>query len=206
MPCLFISGTDTNVGKTFVSAQILKELIRQGWALQDLAYYKPIQCGLNETDSAYISQEIKGLPTYNTYALDYPAAPSFAAECQGIEIDIGRILTKFHDIKRKHSWLIVEGAGGLAVPIHKTYLVSNLIHDLDIDLLLVISTKLGTINHSLLSLEHIEARKLKLKGIYPNPESNSKSLPHERSAPRIINEIKKHHRIFNSIAEIVDEF
>ncbi len=211
---LFISATDTNIGKTYVAAQILKSLLDQGNAVTDLAYYKPLQCG-TDTDFEWIANQIPDLCVYNSYLLKYPAAPSFAAAQENLEIDINKILRDFQEIKNKHKIVIVEGAGGLAVPVKGTYLVSDLIRDLDLPLLLVLRQSLGTINHSLLSIEHARSKKLNLIGFYANHfaaqnknpdgilQTGSSLLPHEESSPRMISEISSVPH-FKSVTEICE--
>jgi dethiobiotin synthetase len=199
---IFISATDTNIGKTYISIALLRELLARGYKPNELAYYKPLQCGIEETDIESVAKAVSGVAIYNSYTLKYPAAPSFAARQEGIEIDIQRIIDDYQKIKAKI--IIIEGAGGLAVPIKGEYLVSDLVKDLGAPLLLVTRPNLGTINHSLLSLEHAQAKKLSLLGFYTNYQEGTKYLPHELSAPSIISEISGL-RSLRSIPEIIQQ-
>jgi dethiobiotin synthetase len=198
---IFISATDTNVGKTYISIALLRELLARGFKPEELAYYKPLQCG-GPTDMDEIVVAVPGVAIYNSYTLKYPAAPSFAAKQESIEIDIQRIIDDYQKIKAKI--IIIEGAGGLAVPIKGEYLVSDLVKDLGAPLLLVTRANLGTINHSLLSLEHAQAKGLNLIGFYTNYQEGTNYLPHELSAPSIISEISGV-RALTSISEIIQQ-
>ena len=155
----FISGTDTNVGKTIVSAVLATKL--------EAYYFKPIQCGLNEMnlkDSDVVrSLSDKAKILNELYFLRNPLSPFVAARKENKKIDINKILKFVKNFKTKK--LVIEGAGGLNVPINSNYLMSDLCQKLDIPLILVSRTKLGTINHTLMSLEVIKKKKINLSGI-----------------------------------------
>ena len=160
---LFVSGTDTNVGKTFYSVEILKHLTKH-LALNELAYYKPVQCG-SDKDYDVIKQGLPGIATYTSYDLTCPASPDYAARVDGVEISLATIVDDFQEIQSKHKFVIVEGAGGLAVPLNDRDLVSDIAASLGLPVVLVISKELGTINHSLLTIEHARARGIEIAGI-----------------------------------------
>lgn len=185
---IFISGTDTGVGKTYCSIALIKELIAEGYKLEEIAYYKPIQCGrdqealadlsegmspLSGTDMGLASEAVPGLKVYCSYFLEYPAAPILSAEMEDIQIDIEKIKSDFEELKNKYKFLVVEGAGGLAVPVKENYLISDLTKDLDLPVLIVARPDLGTINHSLLSIEHARGKNLEIAGLYVNSYSES---------------------------------
>ncbi len=155
----FISGTDTNVGKTIVSAVLATKL--------EAYYFKPIQCGLNKMnlkDSEVVkslSSEAKILN--ELYFLKKPLSPFVAAKQEKKKIDVNKILQFVKNLKTKK--LVIEGAGGLNVPINSNYLMSDLCQKLDTPLILVSRTKLGTINHTLMSLEVIKKKRINLLGI-----------------------------------------
>ena len=155
----FISGTDTNVGKTIVSAVIATKL--------EAYYFKPIQCGLNKMnlkDSEVVkSLSSKAKILNELYFLKKPLSPFVAAKQEKKKIDVNKILQFVKNLKTKK--LVIEGAGGLNVPINSNYLMSDLCQKLDIPLILVSRTKLGTINHTLMSLEVIKKKKINLLGI-----------------------------------------
>ena len=155
----FISGTDTNVGKTIVSAVLATKL--------EAHYFKPIQCGLNKMnlkDSEVVkSLSNKAKILNELYFLKKPLSPFVAAKQEKKKIDVNKILQFVKNLKTKK--LVIEGAGGLNVPINSNYLMSDLCQKLDTPLILVSRTKLGTINHTLMSLEVIKKKKIKLLGI-----------------------------------------
>ena len=155
----FISGTDTNVGKTIVSAVLATKL--------EAHYFKPIQCGLNKMnlkDSEVVkSLSNKAKILNELYFLKKPLSPFVAAKQEKKKIDVNKILQFVKNLKTKK--LVIEGAGGLNVPINSDYLMSDLCQKLNTPLILVSRTKLGTINHTLMSLEVIKKKKIKLLGI-----------------------------------------
>ena len=155
----FVSGTDTNVGKTIVSAVLATKL--------EAHYFKPIQCGLNKMnlkDSEVVkSLSNKAKILNELYFLKKPLSPFVAAKQEKKEIDVNKILQFVKNLKTKK--LVIEGAGGLNVPINSNYLMSDLCQKLNTPLILVSRTKLGTINHTLMSLEVIKKKKINLLGI-----------------------------------------
>jgi dethiobiotin synthase len=155
----FISGTDTNVGKTIVSAVLATKL--------EAYYFKPIQCGLNKMnlkDSEVVkSLSSKAKILNELYFLKKPLSTFVAAKQEKKKIDVNKILQFVKNLKTKK--LVIEGAGGLNVPINSNYLMSDLCQKLNTPLILVSRTKLGTINHTLMSLEVIKKKKINLLGI-----------------------------------------
>ena len=169
MQGFFVTGTDTDVGKTLVSAWLLTHL--------DAFYWKPVQAGTEpETDSATVRRlaevpEDRILP--EAYVLPDAMAPHEAARRAGIELDMARLEAPDCD-----GLLVVEGAGGLLVPLTDDASMIDLAADLDLPIILVARSTLGTINHTLLSLEAIRRRGLPLAGVViTGPET-----PHNRAA------------------------
>ena len=155
----FISGTDTNVGKTIVSSILVNKL--SAW------YYKPIQCGLSnnkEIDSDIVKKLTKNSRIIKeTYFFKNPINPFDASLIEKKKIIIKKLI-EIRNIKTNDK-IIIEGAGGLYVPIKKNYLMIDLSKDFDLPLILVSRTNLGTINHTLMSLEIIRKRKIKFLGV-----------------------------------------
>ena len=155
----FISGTDTNVGKTIVAAILVNKI--------DGIYHKPIQCGLDESgrkDSDIIKYLcVNKTILKETYFFKNPVSPNIAAKNEKKKIVISKLLNKIcNNFKKK---IIVEGAGGLTVPINKIYLMVDLIKLSKLPLILVARTSLGTINHTLLSINLITQKKIKFHGL-----------------------------------------
>ncbi len=144
----FISGIGTGIGKTIVAA-VLTEALRAD-------YWKPVQAGFDPgTDSSLVASLISNSETVihpETYKLKMAASPHIAAAKQNLSIDIGRIVEDFNLLKKSRP-LIIEGAGGLMVPLNKKEFVIDLIKQLDAILILVSRNYLGSINHSLMSAE-----------------------------------------------------
>ena len=182
MQGFFVTGTDTDVGKTVVSAWLLTHL--------DALYWKPVQAGAEpETDAVTVRRlaeisEDRILP--EAYVLPEAIAPHEAARRAGIAIDMAKLEAPATD-----RLLVVEGAGGLLVPLTSTDYVIDLAAQLHLPVILVARSTLGTINHTLLSIEALRRRGLPLAGVVVNgPET-----PHNRAAIERYGEV-------NVIAEI----
>lgn len=159
----FITGIGTNIGKTVASA-ILTEAL-------EADYWKPIQSGdLGNSDSLKVKNLITNTKSKihpETYRLNHAMSPHAAAKLDNITIN----LDKIYFPKTKNN-LIIEGAGGLMVPLNEHELIIDLIKKLNVEVILVSQNYLGSINHTLLSLETFKVRKLKIKGIIFNGKPN----------------------------------
>jgi dethiobiotin synthetase len=159
MQAFFVSGIGTGIGKTFVSA-ILTEALKAD-------YWKPVQAGFeNGTDNLTVRQLIGNPQTVihpETYLLKLPASPHIAAREENIRIDCGLILDQFKQMKTNRP-LIIEGAGGLLVPLNDSEFMIDLAKKLDAKLILVSRNYLGSINHSLLTAESCRHRGLDVSG------------------------------------------
>jgi dethiobiotin synthase len=154
----FITGTDTSVGKTVVCATLCAAL--------DAIYWKPVQTGTQDgTDHATVTRLAKLSPRRNipeTYRFAPPVSPHLAARRAGVRIDLKKIVLP--TISPNES-LIVEGAGGVLVPLNDAELMTALMAHLRLPILLVARTALGTINHTLLSVAALRSAKLDLRGV-----------------------------------------
>jgi dethiobiotin synthetase len=163
MTDFFITGTDTGIGKTLLSALLVAAL--------DRGYWKPIQTGAIEGTDRETVIKLAGIPADRAhpeaYIFDPPVSPHLAAEWQGIEIDIERI-------QRPASTkpLVVEGAGGIMVPINSKLLMLDLARHLKTPLVIASRTKLGTINHTLMTVHTIRNAKLQISGVVMIGEEN----------------------------------
>ncbi len=172
---LFITGTDTGVGKTHVAALLCAVLKKK----QKICYYKPVQTGvdvengigdddtLTVVKTAALSDSEWRQPTYKLRA---PLSPDRAAEKEGVTISIAEIEKDFNDLGEQ--FCIVEGAGGLQVPITESFRMSGLIKQFQLPLIIVTSTRLGTINHTLLSLQSALSLGLDVLGVVLNGEED----------------------------------
>ena len=161
----FVTGTDTGIGKTVVSALLCAAL--------DALYWKPIQTGTREGTDRETVMSLAEIPASRTIPESYkfapPVSPHLAARLAGAKIDLRKIrLPRLP----KNTNLIAEGAGGALVPINETQLMTDLMKQLKLPLVLVSRTALGTINHTLLSLAALRAKKLRVAGVVMVGRSN----------------------------------
>lgn len=162
---VFVAGTDTVVGKTVISSILVAGL--------DAYYWKPIQSGLdNGGDSEWVRRTTQ-IPAKRivpeTYRLTLPLSPHHAARHDGVRVDVSSILRP--DLPRG-SRLVVEGCGGLLVPLNESDLLIDLITNLGIPVILVARSTLGTINHTLLSLSALRSRGIFVLGVVLNGPLN----------------------------------
>ncbi|MDF1675074.1 MAG: dethiobiotin synthase [Vicingaceae bacterium] len=162
----FITGVGTNIGKTIVSA-ILTEAL-------ETDYWKPIQAGdLENSDTDKVKNLVsnkKSVFHKEAYCLTHPMSPHAAAKMDGIEINLNEI-----QLPTTNNKLIIEGAGGLMVPLNDNTLIIDLIEKIPAEVILVSQNYLGSINHTLLSIESLQARNINIKGIIFNGEENTDS-------------------------------
>ena len=174
MQGFFVTGTDTDVGKTVVAAWLLAHLDAAG---HGPSYWKPVQAGTEpETDSA-AAERFSGLSGARilpeAYVLPEPMAPHEAARRVGIALDMAKIAPP-----AGHGPLVVEGAGGMLVPLTEDRYVIDIAEALDLPVILAARSTLGTINHTLLSLEALRRRKVTIAGVV----MNGPPTPHNREA------------------------
>ncbi|WP_130733298.1 dethiobiotin synthase [Flavobacterium sp. J27] len=159
---LFITGIGTDVGKTIASAIIVEAL--------QADYWKPIQAGdLDTSDTHKIKQYVSNGKTVfhsNSYALNTPASPHFAAEIDGVTIDLAEIKVP---VTSNH--LVIEGAGGILVPLNSEITIIDLIQP-DYKVVVVSRHYLGSINHTLLTIEALQNKRIEIAGIVFNGDAN----------------------------------
>lgn len=160
---IFITGTGTNVGKTMAAAIITEALHAD--------YWKPVQAGFSDgTDSLWVESMISNNQTVihpEVYKLQLPASPHIAAGNEGIHISIRHILQQ---VPKTHNRLIIEGAGGLMVPLNENKFVLDLIKKLKATVIIVSKNELGSINHSLLTARVLQKEKVDVAGWVFNEE------------------------------------
>ncbi|HEX5592783.1 MAG TPA: dethiobiotin synthase [Solirubrobacterales bacterium] len=171
-PGVFVTGTSTEVGKTVVAAVLAHTLAAEG---KRVAVFKPAVTGLEEegeTDHALLrraSGSSQGDEEIAPYRYDPPASPHLAAELAGGEIEPERLRQVARAAAAGADAIVCEGVGGLLVPLAPTYLVRDLTADLGYPLVIVASPGLGTINHTLLTLESARAAGLEVAAVVLNP-------------------------------------
>ncbi|NTV94651.1 MAG: dethiobiotin synthase [Thiobacillus sp.] len=175
MPGIFVTGTDTNVGKTLVSAALLL-------AMKDLGLravgMKPVAAGAERIGDAWVNEDVAELtraaaieapPEWiNPYLFREAIAPHIAAERKGVRVEIPRIVEAYEQLAGLADWVVVEGAGGFRVPLDARRDSADLAVALGLPVVLVVGMRLGCINHALLTAEAIAARGLKLAGWVAN--------------------------------------
>jgi dethiobiotin synthetase len=155
---VFITGTDTGIGKTLVSSWLC--------AHTGFDYFKPIQTGVIEgCDSDVVARDAGVFAHPEVYRYQAPVSPHWAASLEGEQIELARIQLPRND------QLVIEGAGGVMVPLNDRELMLDLMVHLDVPVILVASSRLGTINHSLLSLHALRARGVSVLGVIVSGES-----------------------------------
>ncbi len=190
---VFVTGTDTDVGKTVVAAGLTAAL--RAHQVQ-AAYFKPIQSGCQEEDGQLIAtdarfaQTLAGLQeplaVLTPVVLKLPLAPAVAAALAGVRIDLETIAAAYRDLAGRYDFLVVEGAGGLYVPlVDNDFLVLDLARWLGLPVLVVARPGLGTINHSVMTVKAIEHAGLPVVGVIINQYPEHPNLA-ARTNPEII--------------------
>ncbi|BDI29526.1 ATP-dependent dethiobiotin synthetase BioD [Capsulimonas corticalis] len=171
-PSIFITGTDTGVGKTIVTAALARALRDLG---RDIGVMKPIQTGVARTSEGWEPGDAEYLAAVSSTGdpmdlicpvrLEAPLAPSVAAELAGTAVDLDRVLASYRKLRTRHAGVLIEGAGGITVPIQKDYGMADLARAMDLPLLIVARPALGTINHTALTAHYAQAVGLTVLGI-----------------------------------------
>ena len=174
MKSLFITGTDTDVGKTYITAGLAVVIRKMGI---DVGVMKPFAAGTAQK-KGYKSEDIKILSKaaqacdpeklVNPQFFPIPASPYTAWKNLKIKPKINSVLSSFKSLSKIHSMMLVEGMGGIMTPILKNYFVTDLIKDMKIPAVLVTRTKVGTINHTIMTVKMCEKYKIPIKGIIIN--------------------------------------
>jgi dethiobiotin synthetase len=155
MHSFFITGTDTNIGKTAVTCSLIVKCIEEGFRAGGM---KPVAAGCH-LENGYIKE-------INPYLFERPIAPHISFKLN--EIDIHLIKKYLRSFEKKIDYLFIEGVGGYAVPLTETFTTADLVECLEIPVILVVGMKLGCINHTLLTVESILNKKQKLCGWVAN--------------------------------------
>ena len=174
MNSLFVTGTDTDVGKTCITASILSYLSKMN---VDVGVMKPFASGYKSTIDS-VSEDVKILMKYsgvndpvdliNPYFFEIPTSPYDACKQLNLEIDISMVIDSYKQLSSIHDVVIVEGIGGIMTPISKNYFVSDLITDLQMNTIIVTGSKVGTVNHLMLTYQHAKEKKIPLNGFVVN--------------------------------------
>ncbi|OGI08930.1 MAG: dethiobiotin synthase [Candidatus Melainabacteria bacterium RIFCSPLOWO2_02_FULL_35_15] len=204
---IFITGTDTGVGKSIFSSILALAFYNQD---KKVCISKPIQTG-SPRDTDFLG-ELTGnkIPIFNTYSFSLPAAPVVSAEHENKKIEIEKIISDIKKLEKEFDCVIVEGIGGIAVPIRNSsfvarrseeqktihdsrftihYLVADLVKDLNYPLVIVARAALGTINHTVLTIEFAKQKRLNLLGFVISLYDETLDDPVIKTAPDIISRL-----------------
>jgi dethiobiotin synthetase len=190
----FVCGTDTNVGKTVVTGTLALMLKKAGFKV---GVYKPLESGcptqsksknkLRRPDSEFLAQcaGIEDIAEVNTYAFKEPLAPGVAALLNKTDISFVRITSHVNKLKKKYDIVLIEGAGGLLVPIKEKKTNLDLIKYLGVPVLLIARAGLGTINHTLLTYQSLKQNGVEVSGVILN-QSQKKPDPSQKYNHQIL--------------------
>ena len=192
----FVTGTDTGVGKTLMSAALLTALARTGRRVVGM---KPVASGCDATPHGLRSADAEALrvagnvaadyEAVNPYALAAPTAPHLAAAAAGVQIDLGSLRAQYARLAARADDVVVEGIGGWLVPINRTETMADVVRALDLPVILVVGMRLGCLNHALLTQRAIAASGCRLVAWVANaleggmPEGYGEALTDRLGAP-----------------------
>ena len=169
MKAIFVAGTDTGVGKTVITKLLARQLSKRGYRV---VTEKWVETGVVKSRAVC--------------SFRLAASPHLAARCEGRSVNIKKIKGSLRKLSNDHDFVIVEGTGGLLVPLDEKRLFIDIVKELKLPVLLVSANRLGTINHTLLSVEALKARKMKLLGVVFNTISNKEKLLISEDNPKIV--------------------
>ncbi len=193
---IIITGTDTGVGKTFVTVGLLTALKEKGLNVSPM---KPVETGCRGKKGKLVPVDAvrlirasgagESLDIINPYRFRLPLAPAVAAETEKVSIKKKKILSACNHLLKKYDITIVEGAGGIMAPVYKKYLFLDLIKDMHIPIIIVSRPGLGTINHTLLTIETAKNRGIEILGVIINYTAKTKKGLPERTNPEVIEKL-----------------
>jgi len=177
IPGIFVTGTDTGVGKTVVACALARALKARDI---DVGVMKPVETGCGEKlfpadamalkEAAGVVDDISEICPFRYKA---PLAPSSCADIEGRPVDVERIMATYRTLAGRHQFMIVEGAGGILAPITPQQAIADLVKKMNLPLLIVARTSLGTINHTLLTVSCAKQAGIEMMGIVMNPVDHS---------------------------------
>ncbi len=171
----FITGTDTGIGKTYIACKLIQQYVAQGFNVVGM---KPIAAGCELIDGEWVNDDVLKLEAAgnvkapraltNPYSFKAPIAPHIAAELEGVTIEMSIIKQAFDELCKLADIVIVEGAGGVLVPLNNSCDMADLAKALNTPIIVVVGVKLGCINHALLTVEAIKTRNCSIEGWVAN--------------------------------------
>ncbi|WP_377890972.1 dethiobiotin synthase [Alkalihalobacillus sp. R86527] len=187
---VFVTGTDTDVGKTIVSSGIAAALKNKG---HDIGVFKPMLSGVKRNDPMSDTMMLKRysgddspLIDITPYQFDEPLAPYLAAKRQNCEVSFSELSGCWNDVKDRHDFFIVEGAGGITVPFGQAYLVSDVAKEVGFPIIIVSRPNLGTLNHTYLTVDYARRCGLHVLGVVVNDMNEEDRGVAEETNPDLI--------------------
>lgn len=189
----FITGVDTDIGKTFVTKGLALALEKTG---KKVGVFKPLQSSAIKTVNGYIAPDLKAVKdlssninTMCSYLFEGDVSPALAARLAGVKINVEKIKEDFSSFKEKNEITLVEGAGGILAPATDNMLCADLIKELNIPIIIVTVPFLGRLNHTLLTISYAKNNGIDVKGIIINKvQTNSNDL----ATKNFIDELKRY--------------
>ncbi len=161
---IFVTGTDTDVGKSYVAKGICKELVKNG---ENVGYLKPFQSGVVE--GVPLDMEIvnfnNNVNAKTSYITKTPCTPLISAEIDNVEYDLGKVSADYENLKKECENVVIEGSGGIYVPVKKGVLMADVIKQFKTPALIVARPNLGTINHTLMTIECLLNNDIRVLGV-----------------------------------------
>ena len=194
MKSYFITGTDTGVGKTTVTAALascIKKLGIDVGVMKPVATGMPQKSGLKSSDTSILCQAcgVKDAEDIvNPVFLPLPASPYDVSKILDLKFDKEIIFEKFDKLKNKHDMLLVEGIGGILTPLTRDYFVADMVKRMNLDTIIVTRSTLGTLNHTMMTVKTCHDYEIPIKGIIVN-NYDEKGGPAERNSPSTLHEI-----------------
>jgi dethiobiotin synthetase len=192
----FITGTDTGVGKTIISGAIIKALQYLGVRACGM---KPVETGCGREGDVLIpydgmflkqiAQMEESIAVVTPCRFESPLAPLIASEMDGIQLSLHDITSNFIKLRYNYNAIVVEGIGGLLVPLRKDYFVSDLAKEMDLPLIIVARPGLGTINHIMLTVRQADASGLQVAGIILNHNRPPENSLAEETNPKLLAQV-----------------
>ena len=174
MKSLFVTGTDTDIGKTYVSAGIVLALKKSGI---NVGIMKPFACGTKQK-TGFSSEDVSILSDaanvndpedlVNPFFFPIPASPYTAAKNLDVKINVDHVLECFKKLDEIHDVMLIEGIGGVMTPILRNYAIADLIKRLNTNTIIVTSSKIGTVNHTIMTCNVCKNMKIPVKGLIIN--------------------------------------
>ena len=176
---IFITGTDTDIGKTFVSVGLCLALENTGLKA---GYFKPFQSGAKNgiaPDVEEIKKYRANIKTLFSYLFDDEVSPHLASVLNNIVVDTNKVKSDLENFKKENDFVVIEGAGGLYCPAIKGKLFADIISELNQEIIIVTTPDLGRINHTLMTIDCAKQKGIKIKGIVINKMPKNPTLSQE---------------------------